>query len=134
MFLILIQIGLIQTKNYILQTNKSYASVSFEVVFGFPMSLVIIVGADFVYEKYVAKLQRDHSAIYSRFLSLLVIVAISAIAFVVILSVYLSHPQELRAWGLLSLIPFYLLWTVLASFFVFIIPGLVDPANKIPLY
>ena len=40
----------------------------------------------------------------------------------------------MKVFGILSVIPFYLCWLILVGLFIFISPGLIDPANNIAFY
>ena len=72
--------------------------------------------------------------IYQKFLVLLVVMTISSISFVLMFSVYLSEPNSLKVFGILSIIPFYLCWLIMVGIYIFISPGLLDPVNNIPFY
>ena len=49
-------------------------------------------------------------------------------------SFYLSKPESTEWLGLVALIPYYICWIIIAGFYIYISPGLIDPHNKIPFY
>jgi phosphotransferase system glucose/maltose/N-acetylglucosamine-specific IIC component len=72
--------------------------------------------------------------IYQKFLTLLVVITIASISFVILFSIYLSEPNSLKVFGILTLIPWYLCCIMLTGLYIFISPGLLDPVNNIPFY
>ena len=46
----------------------------------------------------------------------------------------MNDPIQMKIFGGLAFIPYYLTWFIITGFYVFISPGLLDPANKIPFY
>ena len=72
--------------------------------------------------------------IYQKFLALLVVMTISAMTFILLFSVYLSEPNSYKILGVLSIIHYYLCWTIVIGIYIFISPGLLDPVNNIPFY
>ena len=86
MILLLIQIVMLYIKNYF----TKYATYSYLLAFALPMMFICLISTDIIYEKYVAKLQRNHALIYNKFLGLLVLFTISAVMFFVLLSCFLS--------------------------------------------
>ena len=134
MLLILGEVIMLYVKNYCMKKIESYIGYSFMIAFGFPMVLICLVSSDILYEKYVAKLQSSHYAIYKKFLGLLVTLTISSIAFFVLLSLYMSKPLDFEMWGIVAMAPYYLSWTIIFGMFIFVSPGLIDEQNNIPRY
>ena len=134
MFLMLIEILMLFVKNYVVKDPYSYSSYSYLVAFGLPMLIVCLAASDLIYEKYIAKFQSSHPMIYQKFLFLLVVMTISSISFVLMFSIFLSEPNSLKVFGILSIIPFYLCWLIMVGVYIFISPGLLDPVNNIPFY
>lgn len=121
-------------KSYLINDPSTFASYSYLLSFGIPSSLIILVLSDIIYERFVAKLQQSHTAIYKRFLACLVLVTLAAVTALILISIYMSDPQDLSIIGGLALIPYYLCWLMVTSFYIYISPGLMDPSNNIPKY
>lgn len=134
MLLILILLIALYIKNYLITRSATFEDFSYLVAFGVPASLILVVAADILYERFIAKLQRSHAGIYNRLLASLVVVTLSAITAVLLTSLYMSKPQSLAGLGALALIPYFLSWLIVAAFYVYISPGLLDPQNRIPKY
>lgn len=134
MLLSLGEIVMLYVKNYCMRKIESYIGYSFLIAFGLPMAVICLVSSDILYEKYVAKLQNSHHAIYQKFLGLLVTLTISSIAFFVLISLYMSRPLDFEMWGIVSMAPYYLSWTIVFGMFIFVSPGLIDEHNNIPRY
>lgn len=132
MFLLLVQIIMLYIKNYF----TSRGSYTYVIALAVPISLVCLIATDIIYEKYLSKLQKSaaHNLIYRRLLGLLVLFNLSAIAFFVLLSCYLNKPIDLKICGFLSLIAYYLCWSIITGLFIYIFPGLIDPVVNIPRY
>lgn len=59
---------------------------------------------------------------------------LSIVTFIILFTLFSDDPKDLYWTGVGSMIPYYLAWTVSSAFFVYILPGLLDTSNKIPLY
>ena len=134
MFALLVSVIMLFVKNYLLTTTRTYLSYSYFMAFGLPMVIVSVASAELLYEKYVHKFKNSHPALYSKFLAALVILTTSAVAFFVLVSLFMSEPTKLRLCGVLGMVPYYICWFILCGMYIFVSPGLTDPVNKIPFY
>ena len=67
-------------------------------------------------------------------LNLLVLTSLAFVAFIVLLSLYLSKPESMKSIALASAIPYYIALIITIGFFIYISPGLLDKINGIPKY
>ena len=133
MFSLLAQILMLDIKNYWVQSfEPTFSGYSYIIAFGCPMIVMILLASDMMYEKYLAKLQNSHVAIYQKFIGILVLLTLSAMTFVMMLGIYVSKPESTEWLGLASLIPYYICWAIISGMYIYISPGLLDPHNKIP--
>ena len=108
-------------------SNKvTYAEYSYIWAFGVPMILIILVASDIIYEKFIAKLEQSHRLIYTRFVTCLIALTISAKISIVLMSIFMSNPVNMRYFAILALVPYYIGWSIVAGFFIYVSPGLID--------
>lgn len=131
MVFLLLLIVLLYLKSSLMFENDGY---SYLVALALPFTILTILAAIFVYDKYISKLQDSHSQIFKSLVTLLSIFCVCLVVFVVLLSLYLSKPASNRLFMQISIAPYYIALFILAAFFVYISPGLVDKLNGIPRY
>lgn len=131
MVFLLAQLILLYLKNNILPDSQSF---TYLIAIGLPSSALITLGALFLYQKYVSKLNQSHPKAFNSLLALLVLFSISSICFVLLFSIYLQNPSENRELLGYALIPYYLATFIWTAFFIYLSPGLLDKINGVPGY
>ena len=94
----------------------------------------MLVGACFLYDRYISKLDQSHPKIFVNLILLLSTFTISAITFLILFSLYLSSPQENKSLFEYGLIAYYVALLTWTAFFVYLSPGLLDKVNGIAGY
>jgi len=130
MFVLLVQILALYFKNNYFYTNDTY---SYVIALAIPASILIILAAIIIYQKYIVKLYDSHTSVFVNLLLLLVFVSISLIAFVVLISLFFTSPKD-KQWLYFSLIPYYIGILLVTVFFIYISPGLLDNLNGIQFH
>jgi len=126
MFLLLVLEITLYIKEYMINSRVTYAEYSYVWAFGLPMILIILVSSDIIYEKYIAKLEQSHRLIYTRFVTCLIAITISAMISIILMSIFMSNPVSMRYMAILALVPYYIGWSIVAGFFIYVSPGLID--------
>jgi len=131
MIVLFVMIILIYLKNNFLYESNGYPYL---LALGLPVIVLTVLAGVFLYKTYISKLEQSHRSIYTMLLSLLIIVSIAFVAFIVMLSLFLSKPDSMKTVAYISVIPYYIIVLVATGFFIYISPGLLDKVNGIPKY
>lgn len=129
MIVLFLTIMTVYLKNSYLQSNESY---SYMLALAVPVALLTIILGIIIYQRYLEKLQDSHRSVYYNVLSLLVVCCVCVIASVILLCFYLNSPKENKDFLIYSAIPYYIVVVLLAAFFIYVSPGLLDKMNGIP--
>ena len=131
MIVLFVMIILVYLKNNLLYESNGYPYL---LALGLPVIVLTILGSIFLYKTYISKLEQSHRSIYIMLVTLLVITSIAIVAFIVMLSLFLSKPDSMKSVAYISVIPYYIVLLITTAFFVYISPGLLDKINGVPKY
>lgn len=134
MILLLVALIMLQVKNFDLLDTKSYEGFSFFVALGVPATILVLIFCDLVYEKFLKPLKLAYELLFYKLTTLLVIFDIAAILFVLAVSWYMSQPKSAQAFGVISVVLYFVCWIMVASAFGFVTPGLFNKKHDYPIY
>lgn len=130
MFVLLIEILALYFKNNYFYSNETY---TYLIALAIPASILVLLAAIIIYQKYLVKLNDSHSRVHTCLTTLLVTVSLCFIAFFVLVSLFFTNPAQ-KEWLYMSAIPYYLALLLITGFFIYMSPGLLDRLNGIEFH
>lgn len=134
MAIFLVLLIALQVRDYLMTDRKLQMDICYFIVLGLPLSVMLLLFCDIIFEKYIKPIHKWHKIMYARLRNVIVFVTMSGILFLLSASWFMSMPNEAPIAGISAITLYYLIWLSVTVAFCFVSPGIIDKEKGLPCY